>query len=138
KTSAFHTITHERYADIETASRRLMSRNAPVDTNRIVAGLSFGFWVGMLRASYHPEIWSAHLRNSFPHLPATENRGSLARKAKEIADLRNRISHHEPVFKSDLMSSFSDIMKMLKWMCPATHDWIRPHCRIPEIMRQKP
>ena len=59
-------------------------KNEPNNTNRqdvyscitaqIVAGLSFGFWVGLLQPKYNPDLWSSHLRVAFPHLPATETR----------------------------------------------------------------
>jgi hypothetical protein len=52
--------------------------------------------------------------------------------------LRNRISHHEPIFKRDLLLDFGELMKLLAWICPSTSAWIRPHCQVAALMRQKP
>ncbi|SDR56914.1 Abi-like protein [Rhizobiales bacterium GAS113] len=131
-------LDRERLADLDMVQRRIGRRGLPLVTSQIVAGLSFGFWVGMLHARYNPDIWSGQLRASLPHLPATENRHSLFQKAGAIAFLRNRISHHEPIFKRDILADFRDIMNLIKWICPSTETWIRPHCRVPELARQKP
>ena len=130
--------SRERVADLDVVRRRIANRKLSMVTDQIVAGLSLGFWTGMVQARYNPEIWSSQLRLAFPHLPATVNRESLARRAGRIAYFRNRIWHHEPIFKSDLSLDFAEVMGFLRWLCPSTHDWIRPHCRVPELLRQKP
>lgn len=131
-------LDRERLSDIDTVKRRIINRKLSLVTDQIVAGLSFGFWTGMLQPKFNPQIWSSHLRATFPHLPTSESRDSLAKRAGKAAFLRNRIWHHEPVFKSDLSLAFSEIMSLVQWLCPETHAWIRPHCRVPELLRQKP
>lgn len=127
-----------RIADLEQVRRRLQKRQVAVATGQIVAGLSFGFWVALLQKRYNPALWSQHLRLAFPHLPAERSRADLADRARRIADLRNRISHHEPIFRNDVSKDFSETMTVLEWTCPETHRWLRPYCRVPEVMRQKP
>jgi hypothetical protein len=131
-------IDRERVDDLETVKKRINRRQLTLETDQIVAGLSFGFWVGMLQSRYNPRLWGAHLRTSFPFLPMTESRQSLAVRGREIAGLRNRISHHEPLLKTDAMKSYGEIMKMIGWLCPQTAVWIRPHCDVPKVVRQKP
>lgn len=128
----------ERRADINVVTTRINRRGIPLVTAQIVAGLSFGFWVGLLQPRFNPAVWSTQLRTVFPHLPETETRASLVDYAAAVAGLRNRISHHEPIFKRDLSKDFGDLMKLLEWICPPTQQWIRPHCRIPTLMRAKP
>jgi hypothetical protein len=130
--------SRERQADIETAKRRITRRNQTVNTPQMVANLSFGFWVGTLRAAYNPTIWSRQLRIAFPNLPSDKNRYSLAGAAKRVADLRNRIWHHEPIFRMSLSEEFSAVMELLLWVCPTKEGWIRPQCRVQRILRQKP
>jgi hypothetical protein len=131
-------IDRERHLDLETVKKRIQKRGLSLVTGQIVAGLSFGFWVGMLQPQYNPRIWGSQLRPCFPHLPQTESRHSLFKVAGSIAFLRNRISHHEPIFKRDLLADFGELMTMMKWICPATHDFVRPHCRVPDLIRLKP
>jgi hypothetical protein len=128
----------ERRADMEMVIRRIQHKGLPLITAQIVAGLSFGFWVGLLQPKYNPDLWSSHLRVAFPHLPATETRVTLFKFAGDVATLRNRISHHEPIFKRDLSLDFGELMKLLAWICPETSAWIRPHCQVPALMRAKP
>lgn len=131
-------LDRERQADLAIVIKRIRKRQLALVTGQIVAGLSFGFWTGMLQRRYNPEIWGAQLRAAFPHLPITEDRDALFRLASGVAVLRNRISHHEPIFKRDLSNDFATVMRLLKWICPWTHEWIRPHCHAPELMRSKP
>lgn len=127
-----------RNEDIELVKRRLRSKGKELATGQIIASLSFGFWVTMLDGRYNPPIWGAHLRTAFPHLPASVDRHGLQRTASAIADLRNRISHHEPIFQRNLSGDYARCMQMLHWLCPAKAAWIKPHCRVPAMLREKP
>ena len=131
-------IDGDRLGDLNLVRSRIKRRKQTLGTGQIVAGLSFGFWVGMLAKRYNPELWSAHLHSSFPHFPEDRGRKSLAMEAGQIVTLRNRIWHHEPIFKRNLMDDYSRVMQLLEWLCPVKHSWIKPHCKVPQIMRQKP
>jgi hypothetical protein len=131
-------IDRERVRDLDTVRSRIIRKGLKLETDQIVAGLSFGFWVGMLQPKYNPPIWGAHLRPSFPHLPVTESRTSLFKLCGDIATFRNRISHHEPLLKSDVTLVFSEVMKLLAWLCPDTEKWVRPHCEVPIVIRSRP
>ncbi len=98
---------------------RARLHGAPTQS-QIIANTSLGYWVSLLK----------------------QDRLGLTicsvREAAEVLYLRNRIFHHEPIFKRDLLADYSLIMRLLKQLCPATHDWIRPHCRVAALVRQKP
>ncbi len=128
----------ERRGDIETVLRRIRNRDLQQSTSQVVAGLSFGFWVGMLQGEYNPPIWGAHLRTTFPSLPVTRGRKSLAKSAGDVAFVRNRIWHHEPIFKRDLSKDYATVTELLAWICPAKAQWVQPHCRVPALLRSKP
>lgn len=128
----------ERARDIETALRRIRARGAALDTGQIVASLSFGFWAGLLRKRYNPAIWGGRLHKAFPHLPEAKTRADLEGRIKRIADFRNRVWHHEPIIKSNLFGEYSSAMEVLGWICPTKATWVKPHCRVPTLMRQKP
>lgn len=38
----------------------------------------------------------------------------------------------------DLSKEFSETMVLLGWICPIKQAWVRPHCRVPDLLRQKP
>lgn len=131
-------IDRERKRDLDTVRSRIERKGSTLETDQIVAGLSFGFWVGMLHRRYNPYLWSKRLRDAFPSLPKSENRDSIFKLAGRVAYLRNRISHHEPLIKGNLSQTYSDVMALLQWLCPATAAWVKPHCDVQKIIRTKP
>ena len=139
KAVGFRSLVDARQADdVDAVLQKVAKTGDAPGAGQIVSGLSFGFWVAMLNARYNPTLWSRRLRGAFPDLPATEDRESLRRRADAIRLLRNRIAHHEPILARNTSKDHADVMAMLRWMSPAMHDWIRPSCRVPEIMRNKP
>ena len=131
-------IGGKRGTDIEVVKTRLSSKGKPLVTGQIIAGLSFGFWIAMLHRRFNQHVWSSHLRTSFPHLPPAVSLNQVHQRAGEIADLRNRIWHHEPIFRRNLTDDYSRCMLVLGWLCPSKRLWIKPHCRVPLVMREKP
>ncbi len=129
---------HERRKDLTTAKQRIANRGASLCTAQIVANLSFGFWVGMLQPRYNPDLWSGHLRTAFPNLPDDKSRYDLAASAKRVADLRNRIWHHEPVFRMSLADEFREVMIVLSWICPLKARWVRENSAVMALLRQRP
>jgi hypothetical protein len=128
----------ERARDIEIALTRIRNRNAALETGQIVATLSFGFWSSLLHKRFNPTLWGGRLHAAFPTLPPNQTRSSLAQRVRRISDFRNRVWHHEPILKMDLLAEYSAVMEMLTWLCPVKAAWIRPHCRVPALIRQKP
>jgi len=131
-------LDEAREADIRLVRQRIRNRKLSPVTGQVVAGLSFGFWVGMLHKRYNPPLWSGKLRLAFPSLPADRNRASLAVASGRVATLRNRIWHHEPIIKRDLSAEYGAVMTLLSWISPEKAAWIRPYSRVPQLLRQKP
>lgn len=131
-------IDHDREADLSAVRRRIRNRKQREDIGQIVAGLSLGFWVGMLQPRYNPELWSRQIKNAFPYLPDEKGRKSLAKAAGSIANLRNRISHHEPLIDRDHNKDYKLVMDMLDWLCPHKSRWIAAYSRVPQVIREKP
>ena len=111
------TACRDRLADAKTEAARTGQAPGPP---RIVAGLSFGFWISLLgsggrldptgrKANYEMTLWRPALRRTFPHRsPLT--RKQAHRPLNGLRKLRNRIAHHEPIFARDLLgitSAFS-------------------------------
>lgn len=125
-------------AEIETAIKRIRQRGQILTTNQLIASLPLGFWVGLMRSRFNPEVWSTQLRATFPSLPSTASRYDMVDLASEVLYLRNRIDHHEPIFKMDLSKAFADQMRLLCWICPVMHAVVRPKCRVMALLRRKP
>jgi hypothetical protein len=127
-----------RFDDLRLVKTRLQKRDLKLQTGQIVASLSFGFWTGMLKSRYNPDLWTRQFRTSFPYFPLLDTQRSLAQACSRIANFRNRVSHHEPIFNKDLSVIHGEILRTLLWICSATHDWIKPFCEVPSLLRTKP
>lgn len=91
------------------------------DPARIVATLSFGFWVSLLgpggrteaghKANYEMTLWRPALRGAFAHR-ATLTRRQPHRPLNALRILRNRIAHHEPIFARDLTADHERVLEV--------------------------
>jgi len=110
---------------------------------RIVAMLSFGFWVSLLgpggrieagsKANYEMTLWRPALRGVFAHR-ATLTRRQAHRPLDALRILRNRIAHHEPVFTRDLTEDHKRILDVTGWSSPTTRTWIEHHSRVSAVL----
>jgi hypothetical protein len=128
----------ERKADLDLVLKRIRNRKLPLAAGQVVAGLSLGFWVGMLHKRYNPTLWGGRLHQAFPDYPLDRNRASLAEAASRVAWLRNRIWHHEPIIHLDLSLEHARVVRLLRWLSVAKADWIVPHSRLAQLLHNKP
>jgi hypothetical protein len=137
--AAFLRLVEKRQSDaIDEVITRINRRGQTVVTGQIVAGLSFGFWVSMLDARYNPVVWSRHLAVGFPCLPDTKSRDDMQKISRRIANFRNRIWHHEPIFKANISEEYSACLRALEWLCPHKTSWIKPQCKVTTVLRSRP
>lgn len=123
---------------IETARRRIKKRKAQPTSDEIIATLSFGFWTAALAPRYKEKLWNHHLAVAFPHAPNGTTSDMLYAKANDALELRNRIFHHESLVGANVLGKHSEIMQLLKWICPETQGWVKTQCSIPMLARAKP
>lgn len=91
--------------------------------NDIISGLAFGFWTNLLSEQYYDDskelLWPNLIPTVFPNLPPqitnlpqSEQLELIENKANFFRDLRNRMFHHEPIWKffnvSDGKPDYSD------------------------------
>lgn len=124
--------------------RRLQTPTPPPPaTGRVIAELHFGFWVGLFNDQYDPAVhplWRGNLLiKTFPAIPPDEpartrnrrlyrNRRVLSVKLNRVLRLRNRISHHEPIWYwrdppiANLGEQHNEILELLGWIEPVLRD----------------
>jgi hypothetical protein len=99
----------ERQAnDIVAAKEKITLAGKAITPPRLVGELDFGFWTAFLKHSYElgtSPLWPALLVPVFPNLnppgtPSDRGKGRqfLQTQFEWLRKLRNRISHHEPVW----------------------------------------
>lgn len=121
---------------IKKAREDLDERGRPQTPDDIVAALMLGFWVTLFNKPFelplppapaHQLAWhDAHSRPSrlfqatFPHAPnAMQSRRKISRRCNSILWLRNRVMHHETIWKYDnLADRHAAILEMIGWINP--------------------
>ncbi len=113
------------------------------DPPRIVAALSFGFWVSLLgpggrteaghKANYEMTLWRPALRGAFAHR-AKLRRRQAHHPLNTLRILRNRVAHHEPIFARDLTADHERVLEVAGWISPAVRTWLEHHSRAPAVI----
>ena len=111
---------------------------------RVVAALSFGFWISLLgsggrihpagrKSNYQMTLWRPALRGAFPYR-RTLTRKQVHNPLNNLRTLRNRIAHHEPIFARRLMEDHERILDVTGWIAPETRTWIERHSRVSTLL----
>ena len=139
--AGFDRSSRERIADAKIVAARAGHAVTP---SRMVAALSFGFWVALLRsggridraghkADYEMTLWRPALRAAFPHrTPLT--RPQAHRALDRLRLLRNRVAHHEPIFEQSLVEDYHRILDVAGWISADVRGWIERHSRVPALL----
>ncbi|NUW57572.1 MULTISPECIES: Abi family protein [Cronobacter] len=132
---------------VDQARDNIAAEGKLITPARVIAGLSFGFWTTLLGRKYEDSnskalLWPNLESVVFPHLPAGYNMEDIRRSFHLIRLLRNRLSHHEALWKFHyndpatglpdygnpvygaqascnlLRKNYDDILDMIGWMSP--------------------
>lgn len=132
KTSQDMVIEAKRLAEAEVAGR-------VVGHDDVVCRLMFGFWAYMLDTHYRDTrdkqrlLWDQHsFKRVFDGAPAGLGIGTVMLRLKNLNDLRNRLFHHEPIWRSPkvaaldgaikvLRAKYDDMTEVIGWMSPDLH-----------------
>lgn len=134
---------------VRKVSKRIIDAGKPLTPERVISGLDFGFWTNLHTAEYEESrklslLWPHLTSDVFPSRPAHVKRHHLEQKFSRIRDLRNRLAHHEAVWKFQernargapdygrpvyglnaslhlLRRSWEDSLEALYWISPLRH-----------------
>ncbi len=117
-------LLYEREASVVEEAKELLARGKrELTPGRLISKLGFGFWVSLCRSPYTqgtpggPGLWPAIITYSFPHVPQDhKTRSAIFRRLDEIRELRNRVSHHEPIWDQNLVRAERRVLNVLAWM----------------------
>lgn len=130
-------LTTRRAADVVAARLRIAHSN-PRKTEtpgRVVTELSFGFWCYLVTGHYDRTLWKSCLRHGFPGQPV---RSPLHRRLTGLHKARNRIAHHEPIYRSQLSKLHEDLLTVIEWINPALRRWVQRRSTVQAILAQRP
>ncbi|EPB5915833.1 Abi family protein [Citrobacter amalonaticus] len=132
---------------VEQARDAIVNEGKIITPARVIAAMSFGFWTTLLSTKYEDNsskslLWPNLNTVVFPHLPVGHGMQDVRHAFNRIRSLRNRLSHHEALWKfhyddpatglpdygnpvygahassSLLRKHYDDILDMIGWMSP--------------------
>lgn len=113
-------LSLDRRANVREVRYRLKTASRPERPGRVVAGLTFHFWVSMHEKKYRDLIWTPHLHKIWP---TGENLKSVHRDLIKVRDLRNRIAHHEPIVADGWHRRADIIWDRFRQITPESAAW---------------
>ncbi len=126
--------------DVATARERATRRGKdPELPGKVVAELSFGFWRYLVARRYQTTAWPA-LQQAFPLHPDAPStpRTDVEDRMQRIYILRNRIAHHEPIFRRGLEHDYSDMLMLVGWISGEAAEWMGEFSRVTELLSDRP
>jgi hypothetical protein len=145
-------LLHQRYGarDVDNAKGKLFGRDRatgalvipprPFAEGDLVAALDFGFWTGLFHPYYRGRnagdrrLWPHGLSSVFPYASPTPTLADASTLLNELRHLRNRIFHHEPIWKRPLAEDQKNILKVIGWISPEISRTLRAMERVSEVL----
>lgn len=120
---AFTGLLDQRGNVILTKAQRTAAKgrpgNTPTPAGKVIAELTFGFWVALTNPQYEHTLWTPYLHKIFSPNPAPR-RAAFNSALGKIQTLRNRIAHHEPIFHMNLTAAHQNLCEVARLLCPTT------------------
>jgi hypothetical protein len=128
-------------AMLREANARVARRGAgAVRPGDIVAALSFGFWVSLFgsgrSANYEMTLWRPGLRHALPAYAGT--RAELHLRLESLRLFRNRVAHHEPIFRRHLAADHASVSGLLAGISPEFAAWVAAFDEVPAVLARRP
>ncbi|MFT7475779.1 MAG: hypothetical protein ACI81L_002720 [Verrucomicrobiales bacterium] len=167
-TNEYHTITGEWYEDERwvkhhwwnTAAQRELdfavskAGGPAASADRVIAELPFGFWRYVLSARYEQSFWRSALDTSFVNIPGKtwkERRFTIEREVLVLHQLRNRLAHHQPIFKPHMRRGANNtkievplerqhdgLLHVLSWIDPKLPTLVMADSTVKTLLAQRP
>lgn len=118
------------------------ARRSVSTTGKVIPELKFVFWQKMFTRRYDARIWDKHLQRVMPNLDPKQSlpmlRESIYKDLEQIRLLRNRIAHHEPIFNRNLTDDYQNILKLVRYRCIITAEWMDNNQQAVTAINAKP
>ncbi|QIS23423.1 hypothetical protein [Nocardia terpenica] len=118
------------------------ARSAQPSTGKVIAELKFVFWQQMFTRRHDNRIWNAQLFQVLPNLDPSRQvraqRQAIANSIETIRQLRNRVAHHEPVFRRNLADELAIILQLIHYRCEHTATWVRSVESVTDVLAARP
>lgn len=135
----FGILDARKQAELASAiGKESRQHGAGMTAHHVTSALTFGFWVGLMAASYDRHLWATGTRRSFPHAAAGEDRASIHRKIDRVRQIRNDVMHYRSVFDKAPRRRLAEIEAVIGLICPDTQFFISHNHELELVISQKP
>lgn len=111
-------------------------------TGKVIPELKFVFWQKLFTGRYDSRLWTPHLMRLFPGLSAAktvaQHRSDIYADLDQLRELRNRIAHHEPIFRRNLADDFQRAIRLVEIRCPITAAWMLANQQAQALIAARP
>lgn len=114
---------------------QIENRGKVATPGRVIAELSFGFWVGLFANVYDTTTWRSDLFRLFSPRP---QRPELHARLDRLRTLRNRIAHHEPIYQRNLLEDYQRLQEVLASLSPELCEWMEHNSRVLDVLSAGP
>jgi hypothetical protein len=118
---------------IEKAIKDAGGDSAP--PGQVVAQLTFGFWLSLVRRSREHEIWTPYIVHAFQ---PRQERPVVEARMHELNDVRNRVAHHEHLLATDVVGLHRNMLELCGWLSPNVAEYISATSSVLEVSGQRP
>lgn len=121
------------HRDLEVA--RSAAGGLAASGGKVLAELTFGFWVFLTSSRLSATLWEPHLEHVYP---ARSVRGKVHHGLDELRRARNRVAHHEPIRVAELNDLTRRVRRYARYVSPELADYIDDTSDVPRLMRSRP
>jgi hypothetical protein len=121
------------HRDIATARGNAGGSAAP--TGKVIAELTFGFWVFLTSRRHEPLVWLPHLADAYPN---GTSRVQVHRGLGDLLNARNRVAHHEPATVRSGREIVRRIRGHARYVSPELAQHIDATSTVESIIRNRP
>ena len=127
-------------SEVTVAIRHISQRGEMVSPDKIIAELTFGFWVTLLNSEYELSLWKS-LRLAFPHMPKKDRkRKNVSSPCNALRKLRNRVFHHESIcwdldYSTDIHNRLVMVLGWINTDMPSWLDEVDHFCKVVDEIR---
>lgn len=118
------------------------ARQQAQNTGKVIPELKLAFWQRMFTGRHDERLWNTHLLRVLPNLdggqPVSLLRSDIYADLEKLRQLRNRIAHHEPVFRRNLQADYLCMLALVRLRCSITADWLQRSQPMDSLLCSKP
>lgn len=126
-------------------AKSLLHGKASLTPGRLISKLGFGFWVSLCKRPYEqgrssgPALWPAMAKQGFPFMKREDrSRATIFHRLDRLRELRNRVSHHEPIWDRPLLNLHAEIIETLSWINQGVATAIDTLSELPDVFDAGP